>query len=136
MMVNSKRVWILAPALLTVAACAAGVQLARERILNPGQLLFNGYANPKVNCYNCHGGDGKGSGRGPNLAARVAKLEDAAILHTIEHGKFLAMPGFDDKTTQQERLQILTWLRETFGGPNTPAPIDIQAEPAPDTAKK
>ncbi len=125
------KIKILIPVLmgLTIVACAAGVQLTRETIQDPGQLLFNGYANPKVNCFHCHNGDGRGSGRGPDLAPRVSKLDDAATLNVIEKGKSF-MPSFGDKTAPEERQQIAAWLRQAFGGPKAPAPVPIEAEPA------
>jgi Cytochrome c, mono- and diheme variants len=120
---------------LTIVACAAGMQLAREKIQDPGQLLFNGYANPQVNCFHCHNGDGRGSGRGPDLAPKVAKLDDAVILTVIEKGKSF-MPSFGDKTTPEERQEIVAWLRQTFGGPQAKAPVPVEAEPVEKPAQK
>jgi mono/diheme cytochrome c family protein len=126
---------VMALSALTIVACAAGMRLTREKIQDPGQLLFNGYQNPQVNCFNCHNGDGRGSGRGPDLAPKVVKLDDAAILIVIEKGKSF-MPSFGEKTTPEERQEIVTWLRQAFGGPQAKAPVPVEAEPAEKPAQK
>lgn len=120
---------------LTLIACAAGVQLTRETLKDPGQLLFNGYVNPKVNCFKCHNGDGRGAGRGPDLSPKVAKLTDAAMLDAIEKGKGF-MPGFKDESTPKERQEMVTWLRQAFGGPLAPAPVRVEAEPVETPVQK
>jgi mono/diheme cytochrome c family protein len=120
---------------LTIIACAAGVQLTRDTIKAPGQLLFNGYVKPKVNCFKCHNGDGRGAGRGPDLSPKVAKLTDTAILEVIERGEGF-MPSFKDETTPQERQEIVAWLRQAFGGPQAPAPVPVEAETVETPAQK
>ena len=58
-------------AVVVIAGCAAGVPLARQDQQDPGLLVFNGYTNPKIDCYRCHNGDGHGTGHGPDLAKAV-----------------------------------------------------------------
>ncbi len=114
-------------AALLVVGCAAGVQLAKEKIQDPGQLLFNGYTKPEVNCYHCHNGDGRGSGRGPDLSKAVPKMPDAKVLEIIAQGEGF-MPGFAEKLSEPERGQILAWLRSAFGGQPAAKPVEVEAE--------
>lgn len=130
-MSHQNRAFAVALVLLTAVACAAGVQLVRDKIQDPGQLLFNGYTNPKVNCFNCHGGDARGSGRGPDLSTKVPKLELAAILSTIENGATF-MPAFKEKTSPEEREQIAHWLATTFGAVTAAAATPVEPEPVSD----
>ncbi|MEK7703842.1 MAG: cytochrome c [Myxococcota bacterium] len=128
--------------MLIFAGCAAGIQLARPQVSDPGALLFNGYAKAEVNCYICHNGDGTGSGRGPNLAPKVARLPDMALLEVIDKGEGF-MPAFRARLSADEKQQIVIWLRSRFGGPQetAPTPIDLgvvdvepseeEEEPAP-----
>ena len=98
------------------AACA-GAPIAKDRLTDPGALLFNGYTKPAVDCYKCHGGDGGGVFlRGPALAGRVPKLTPDQITEVILKGKGL-MPSFVDKLNKVEVDQIVTWLKATFPPP-------------------
>jgi mono/diheme cytochrome c family protein len=90
--------------------CAAGTPEPRQSLNSPGGLLFNGYAKPDVKCFECHNGDATGTGRGPNLAEKVPKLSDDAILHAIDEGPGL-MPSFKDKLTAAEKRDLVAWLR-------------------------
>jgi mono/diheme cytochrome c family protein len=97
---------------LGLFACAAA-QTPRDRIADPGELLFNGYTSPDVDCYRCHKGDGTGSWRGPNLAEVVPKMTDAAIAKTIHEGPGL-MPSYQGKIDDQQIAAITAWLRGKF----------------------
>jgi cytochrome c551 len=100
-------------ALVLLTACA-GVPLPREQISDPGQLLFDGYTKPKVDCFHCHNGDGRGRNiKGPSLADRVPKLSDADLKSVIVTGEGL-MPGFQDELSDEELGQITRWLRQAF----------------------
>lgn len=96
------------------AGCAAGTPLPRQSLDSPGALLFNGYTKPNVQCFECHNGDGTGSGRGPNLAERVPKLTDEAISRAIDEGPGF-MPSFKDELTAKEKADLVAWLRSRFG---------------------
>ena len=100
---------------VVITACAAGTPLPRQSLDAPGALLFNGYTKPEVKCFECHNGDGTGSGRGPNLAKHVPKLSDDAIVHAIDEGPGL-MPSFKDQLTAAEKRELVAWLRSKFGG--------------------
>jgi mono/diheme cytochrome c family protein len=117
--------WLAAAVLL--AGCAAGIQLSKESIQDPGQLLFNGYTKPEINCYHCHNGDGRGAGRGPDLAKSLAKMPDAAVLEVIAKGATF-MPAFGDQLAPEEQKQILAWLRASFGGPPADSAPAIETE--------
>ncbi len=93
-------------------ACHTGNALPPQALDSNGGKLFNGYVKEDVKCYGCHNGDGKGA-NGPNLAERVPKLSDDAILKAINEGPSY-MPSFKDKLTDAEKRDIIAWLRERF----------------------
>lgn len=131
----SRKSFVWAGALaLTLGGCAAGVQLARSGMTDPGELLFNGYAKADVGCYACHNGDATGTWRGPSLADKAPKMSDAAIIEVIEKGPGF-MPAFKGKLTAEEEAQIVGWLRSRFGASDQAAPVDlddaVEPEPAP-----
>jgi len=114
-------------AALLLIGCAAGVQLARETLQDPGQLLFNGYTKPEVDCFRCHNGDGRGSGRGPDLSKTVSKMPDAQVIKVIVEGESF-MPAFGDKLNADEQQQLLAWLRSAFGARPAAKPVEVDAE--------
>jgi mono/diheme cytochrome c family protein len=92
--------------------CHSGTALPPQSLESPGGKLFNGYTKPDVKCFSCHNGDGSGA-NGPNLGERVPKLTDDGILKAIDEGPSY-MPSFKDKLTEQEKRDIIAWLRERF----------------------
>jgi len=113
---------------ILVVSCA-GIQLQRDAITDPGQLLFNGHTNPAVNCYACHNGDGRGATlKGPDLSGPVAQMPDAPLLAVIEKGATF-MPAFGGQTSLEERQQMVGWLRKVFGCPEgtEPESLDVEA---------
>jgi mono/diheme cytochrome c family protein len=96
-------------------ACHTGTALPPQSLDSPGGKLFNGYVKSDVKCFSCHNGDGTGA-NGPNLAERVPKLSDEAILKAIDEGPSY-MPSFKDKLTATEKRDIIAWLRERFKTP-------------------
>ncbi len=96
-------------------ACHTGTALPAQSLDSPGGRLFNGYVKSDVKCFSCHNGDGTGA-NGPNLAERVPKLSDEAILKAIDEGPSY-MPSFKDKLTAGEKRDIIAWLRERFKTP-------------------
>jgi mono/diheme cytochrome c family protein len=103
---------LLAVGLVALSGCA-GTQLPRDRIQEPGALMFNGYTNPAADCYKCHGGDATGTLRGPNLAGRVPNLTVEQIQITIREGKG-HMPPFTGQLSEPEIALLANWLHETF----------------------
>jgi hypothetical protein len=94
---------------LGLFACAAA-QTPRDRITDPGELLFNGFTTPNVDCYRCHKGDATGSWRAPNLVEHVPKMTDAAIARAIHEGPGM-MPSYQGKIDDQQIVAITAWLR-------------------------
>ncbi len=107
------RFTLVAALALSAVGCHTGNALPPESLDSPGGRLFNGYVKDDVKCFGCHNGDGKGA-NGPNLAERVPKLSDAAILRAINDGPSY-MPSFKDKLSDVEKHEIIAWLRQRFG---------------------
>jgi mono/diheme cytochrome c family protein len=103
---------LLLVGMVALGGCA-GTQIPRDRIQDPGELMFNGYTNPAANCYKCHGGDGTGTLRGANLAKRVPDLTVEQIETTIKEGKGF-MPSFIGQLNDQEISLLANWLHTTF----------------------
>ncbi len=101
--------------LICIVVSCAGTQIPKDRISDPGEMLFNGQMVSTIDCYRCHNGDGKGTWRGPNLAERVPKLTDKAIAVTIHEGPGM-MPSYQGKIDDQQIAQITAWLRGRFPG--------------------
>jgi mono/diheme cytochrome c family protein len=97
-----------------VISCA-GTQIPKDRITDPGEMLFNGQTVSTIDCYRCHNGDAKGTWRGPNLAKLVPKLSDKAIATAIYEGPGM-MPSFKGKIDDQQIAEITAWLRHSFPG--------------------
>lgn len=91
----------------------AGAQTPRDRITDPGEMIFNGFTVADVDCYKCHKGDGSGTWRGPNLAEQVPKLSDAALEQAINDGPGM-MPAFKGKLDAQQMSVLTAWLRGRF----------------------
>jgi mono/diheme cytochrome c family protein len=107
----------LLTATAAVVACVflacASKQTPRDRITDPGELLFNGFTVSGIDCYSCHKGDGTGTWRGPNLGEKVPKLSDAAIEKAILEGPGM-MPAYKEKVDSQQIAAITAWLRGRF----------------------
>ena len=103
--------WILG---LVVACGGEGKQLPRDRLSDPGELLFNGYTKSTITCFECHDGTGAGTKWGPALAGRVPELTDDRLRATILDG-FGKMPAFRGKLTDAELAVLVRWLRARFG---------------------
>src|SRR5580700_12118855 len=89
---------------------------------NPGQkttqqVSTRGKRTFASTCANCHGLDGRGGERAPNIAenARVQRLSDAQIEHIIENGiPGTAMPAFHSLGTTDLKA-VVTYLRTLQG---------------------
>lgn len=109
--------WCCGLALVILAQACAGAQVPRDQLTAPGALLFNGYAKDTVDCYKCHGGEGKGSARGPSLEKRVPKYPADKLFSIIRDGSG-KMPKYGpSKITDDEIKQVVSWLQATFTGP-------------------
>jgi cytochrome c oxidase cbb3-type subunit 3 len=72
-------------------------------------------------CASCHGLDGRGGERAPNIAEspKVQRLSDAQIAHIIENGiPGTAMPAFHSLETSEVKA-IVTYLRTLQGAGQT-----------------
>ena len=99
--------------LLGAIISCAGTQTPKDRISDPGEMLFNGQAVSGIDCYRCHNGDGTGTWRGANLAQRVPKLSDQSIAMAINEGPGM-MPSYKGKIDDQQIAAITAWLRGKF----------------------
>jgi len=91
----------------------AGKQTPRDRITDPGELIYNGLVVSGVDCYKCHNADGKGTWRGAILAEGVPKITEAAITKAINEGPGM-MPAFKGKLDAEQVAALTTWLRGRF----------------------
>lgn len=96
---------------LGLAGCAT-TQVRRDAITHPGQALFNGYANPKAECHKCHKGDASGTWAGPSLDV-VSDYSDAQIHDALDEGPGI-MPSYKGVLSDEERRQLIEWLRSRF----------------------
>ncbi len=82
-----------------------------------GKDSYEGKVNPAVNCARCHGNDGKPTrlGKGaPDLSnpAEVGQHSDARWFWRIsEKITGATMPSYKDKLTEEQRWQVLAYLR-------------------------
>ncbi len=104
---------VAALVLSAVLLSCAGTQTPRDRITDPGELIYNGLVVSGVDCYKCHNADGKGTWRGANLAKGVPKMTDAAISKAINDGPGM-MPAFKGKLDAEQNAALTTWLRGRF----------------------
>ena len=72
-------------------------------------------------CANCHGLDGRGGERAPNIAEnpKVQRLSDAQIVHIVENGvPGTGMPAFHSLETSDVKA-VVTYLRTLQGAKQT-----------------
>ena len=107
-----------------------GVPLDVTNIRNPvppdERSLANGARVYAENCEACHGETGRGDGpAGLRLVPRPADLRqhavpgvhtDGALFFWVSYGyPGSAMPAFKDTLTEQERWDVINYIRSTFG---------------------
>jgi mono/diheme cytochrome c family protein len=86
-------------------------------MLAAGKDIYEGKLKPDVNCAKCHGGDG----RPTRLGKGAPDLSDAKEGRTHTDGQWFwrlsekkagsTMPGYKDKLTEEQRWQVLAYLR-------------------------
>jgi len=110
----------LAPAML--ALCVANVFVAKSQtIQNPQPMVKSASSRGKqsfaASCAGCHGLDGKGSDRAPNIADKpsVQRLSDAQLFSIIQNGvPGTGMPAFH--LLESSRIKaMVTYLRTLQG---------------------
>lgn len=93
------------------------------------------------NCSNCHGDHGKGDGSDAMMydpapsdltdASHMNKLTDGEIYYQITQGK-KPMPSFRKKLTEQQRWQMVIFVRSLSGAVSfPPAPTPTPQPPVP-----
>ena len=97
---------------LLLSSCA-GTQIPKDKITDPGEMLFNGQVTSHIDCYRCHNGNASGTWRGPNLGEHVPLMTDPAIARTINEGPGM-MPSYKGKINDTQIAQITAWLRTRF----------------------
>jgi mono/diheme cytochrome c family protein len=102
---------------------------------NAAKPLYNEY------CANCHGDAGKGDGSDAMMydpapsdltdAPHMTKLTDGEIYYQITQGK-KPMPSFRNKLTEEQRWQLVIFVRTFSGAPAfPPAPQKTPELPKP-----
>jgi mono/diheme cytochrome c family protein len=109
---RSLPVLVIVLALAGASSCA-GKQTPKDRITDPGEMLFNGQTVSSIDCYRCHNGDGSGTWRGPNLGERVPKMTDPAIARAIHEGPGM-MPSYKGKIDDAQIALLTAWMRGRF----------------------
>ena len=102
---------ILALLLFTLAG-----RLEAEPSLS-GRAIFQSH------CSSCHGLDGRGGERAPDVVTNpaVSSLSDQALTNIIEHGVPRAgMPGFKAWLTPQETRAVVAFIHSTSRGDGRP----------------
>jgi mono/diheme cytochrome c family protein len=98
---------------------------ANRETIGAGMMLYMDH------CQSCHGenGDGKGQ-KAEKLSVAPANFTDARTMSSIADGELFwkitegrrPMPGFKDKLTEQERWQLVVYVRTLAPNPNAGAP--------------
>jgi cytochrome c oxidase cbb3-type subunit III len=102
-----------------VARAQAPPQSHRRKDFNP--VSARGKQTFASTCANCHGLDGKGSERAPNIADKpsVQRLSDSQISHIIENGiPGTGMPAFHSLESSQIK-EVVSYLRALQGAKKT-----------------
>jgi len=119
---RSQSVLLLA-ALVAASCSAARAQTPQQAPLrkNATPVSTRGKQTFASTCANCHGLDGRGGERAPNIAenAKVQRLSDAQIEHIIENGvPGTGMPAFHSLETADVKA-VVTYLRTLQGTKQT-----------------
>jgi mono/diheme cytochrome c family protein len=82
-----------------------------------GKEIYEGKVNPEVKCARCHGSDGKPT----KLGKGAPNLSDAKEGRTHADGQWFwrlsekksgsTMPGYKDKLSEEQRWQVIVYLR-------------------------
>jgi putative heme-binding domain-containing protein len=84
-----------------------------------------GHAFFTANCAACHGADGHGGERGPDLAtaSEVQQLSDSDLTHIIQHGLSGGMPSF--RALAPEKIKAIVDYLRTQQGKGPVVPLDL-----------
>ncbi|MGA8530991.1 MAG: c-type cytochrome [Acidobacteriaceae bacterium] len=109
-----RRLCVLLVAVLALSAVSAGAQQGRRPALK-GSVLFS------QNCASCHGSDGRGGERAPNIATaqEVASMSDSRLRAIVSDGiPSAGMPAFSVLGEKQVDA-IVAYLRNLQGMTST-----------------
>lgn len=117
-------------AFLAASSHAAWSQAAQQNLpqKNVDSVSFRGKQTFSSTCAGCHGLDGKGGERAPNIAEnpKVQRLSDAQVAHIIENGvPGTGMPAFHSLPHTDVRA-VVTYLRSLQG---TKAALNLPGNP-------
>lgn len=104
----------------------------RKNPLNTRDVNLNAVKQVYIDrCSNCHGDTGKGDGSEAMMydptpsdltdPVRMGKLTDGEIYYQITEGR-KPMPSFKKKLTEEQRWQLVIFVRSLAGSPAPPAP--------------
>lgn len=98
----------------------AAAKILQNPVPPTDESITAGMMNYSSHCQNCHGakGDGKGPGAEKLSVApsdftdtrAMAQIVDGELFWKISHGR-RPMPGFQDKLSEQERWQLVDYIR-------------------------
>lgn len=121
---NSAIRWYFTILLVFCASLVATVSLAEKRRSSERKPASSGGRQVFASsCAGCHGLDGRGGERAPNIAGnpKVQKLSDAQIFQIVTDGvPGTGMPAFHS-LTEPERRAVVTYLRTLQGRDRTSA---------------
>ena len=125
------RVVIFLSAILHIySACPVGIfraQQSSEKNTGPAVTFETVAVGGKIfatTCAGCHGLDGRGGERGPNIVTRpeIRRLSNADIERVIEDGSpSKKMPGFGGSLNDSKIAAIIAYLRSLQGNKTTAA---------------
>lgn len=104
------RYFIYFAVIIGIAACKSGPP---PDITDPGQIIYLGYKDTYASCARCHGKEGQGNDKLPEIKNAIRKLGREKVRSVILKGKGIgddAMPGFADDFAPREVEQILDFL--------------------------
>src|ERR1700675_3920243 len=122
MLSDSKRRYVAAPFLVALWAANGVVASSQTRTQSPRSQNFNAVSTQgektfASSCAGCHGLDGRGGERAPNIAdsSRVQRLPDAQIAHLGRNGiPGTGMPAFHSLASSDVK-EVVTYLRTLHG---------------------
>jgi len=106
-------------AVLALAAAAVNAQVASKRVKSEGKSVgvMSGQKTFSARCAGCHGLDGRGSQRAPNIATdpTTRHLSDPELAQTISNGRTdFGMPAFRELGSE-EIQNVVDYLRVLQG---------------------
>lgn len=77
-------------------------------IINGGEIF-------KMNCAECHGGNGEGAKKGiPLISGHALDHTEAEYAEQVKNGKTGKMPAFHDKLTAEQIAAVVSFVRNTI----------------------